>query len=313
MISTGHERGPTHFPVQGVHAVKAPRLALALAATAALAAGALVAVPAQAATGDTWTTFQVVDVTPAATTQKHIIGGMPRYKQAGQDDLFLWNEVRMVSKNGHTSWVFCIQQKQLGEAPTYQEDPISSGTAAGRANIAKLNRILADTTFPAPGALQVTTPKASRNAADDVVPARKVDNIEMTAVQLALWHFTDGIDPTSSNLSWAETFYPNSFQGDAKNTTIAEVLARYDVLVAAAEANPLTSADPKITVTPADSTIDAGKSVVFTVTGQDIEGGIKLATDDANVDLYAASGQTCDTSTKLTSLPSAGGTFCATS
>ena len=107
-------------------------------------------------------------------------------------------------------------------------------------------------------------------------------NIEITAVQLALWHYTDDINPTSANLSWDKTFYPAGFTGDAKNTTIGEVLARYDTLVAAAEADPLENPQPAITMTPATSSVDAGTPVVLTVTGTDIEGGITVAGDDPN-------------------------------
>lgn len=291
--------------------MKAARLALAVTTAATLAAGALIGGVANAATGDKWTGFQVVDTVPAATTQTDVLGMLPQYKQGGEE-IYLWNIVRMVEnkQTGEKSWVYCVELRVQGGADEYTEDP-TKGTALGQANAGKINRVLAESNLPDPGELEVTPADGNWvDASVHLLAAKKADHIEMTAVQLALWHYTDGLNFNASNTIEVRDYYPNSYVGDADTADIADVLARYDELVAAAEASPLANPSPAITITPADSSADAGEAVVLTVEGQDIVGTIAL---DADQDLYAADGEVCDTDTVLTSLPAVGGKVCAVS
>lgn len=296
----------------------AARPVLALAASAALAAGLTLGAPlsvAHASPGETWSGFQVVHVVPAATTQVAVLGLMPRYKQ-GSDERYLWTVVRMVrDAQGHEAWVWCIQQQQTGEAPTYTEDPNLGGTPDARANAEQINRVLADSTLPGPGSLQVTGVNASLvNPAVNVLPARLQDHVEIAAVQLALWHYSEDLDFTSSNTIIAKDYYPASYTGSAAGVTMAQVLARYDTLVADADAHPLPNPQPSVTVTPASGSAAAGHAVTVTVTGHDLDGTIAVSTGSAGLAVHpTGAGGTCDTTTTVTSLPAAGATVCVVS
>ena len=283
------------------------------AATGLLALG--VAGTAHAAPGDVWTGNQVVDVIPAATTQTNVLGLMSHYTGGGQD-LYLWNAVRMVrDSTGHESWVFCIQQAQAGSAGTYVVDPTQAGTAAARAHADQINRVLADATFPAPGSLHVTAPDPTlASVTNDVLPADEADHLEMTAVQFAIWHYSDGLDFTTSNTSIAKQFYPASFTGTGGDVTMSAILARYDTLVADADAHPLPNPVPTVTVAPATAKTTAGKALVFTVTGTDIDGSLTVTSSRSGLPLHpVAAGGTCTTGVDLTTLPAGGGKVCVLS
>ena len=289
----------------------------AAAAAAVLAVGSfgLSSGAAHAATGDTWSGYEVVDVTPAATTQTVLLGLMPHYTGGGKN-LYLWNAVRMVKdQHGHESWVFCIQQAQAGGSPSYTEDPGQAGTPEARTHMDNINRILADSHLTAPGALEVTAPDpAQASPSQDVLPQNKNDQLEATAVQLAIWHYSDTFDFTASNTSIAETFYPQAFAGTGGDVTIGEIITRYNALVADAEANPLSNPVPAITVTPKTAKDATGTALFFTVKGTDIDGGITVTTDPASIAAHPVTlAGNCDTATVLSTLPDAGGKVCVVS
>src|SRR6478735_3399171 len=143
----------------------------AVAATAVVIGSVGLSAGAQAATGDTWSGNLVVDVQPSATTQTVVLGLMTKYT-GGSHDKYLWNSVRMVKDDsGHKSWVFCIQQAQAGSSDTYVEDPTQAGTPESKANAAKINRVLADSSLTKPGSLEVTAPDPEKaDPAENVLP-----------------------------------------------------------------------------------------------------------------------------------------------
>jgi hypothetical protein len=291
------------------------RVAQAAVAAVALAAASLgLATSAHAGTGDGWSGHKVVDVVPAATTQTDVIGLMPHFTGGG-NDIYMWNAAYMVERNsdGHESWVFCIQAAVDGQSDTYTEDP-NAGTAGAKAHIGEINRVLKDSTLPAPGALQVTP--VDPDLADPsvhVLPKKKSDHIELTAVQLALWHYSDGFDFTTSNTSIVKDYYPASYTGDADDVTIGDVISRYHQLVASADANPIEPANPSVSIEPDAQTAQAGTALTYTVEGKDVDGSIAVSTDDSAVTLHEANSDgTCKTAT-ISTLPADGGRLCVNS
>ena len=270
---------------------------------------------AHAAPGDSWTGQQVVDVVPAATTQTMVLASATRIDQPGKDP-YQWNNVKMVrnDKTGKASWVFCIQAAEANNGLDFEENPDTAGTPEARANMPKINRILADSQLAAPGQLEVTEASDELvNPGVYVLPKHKKDHVEIAAVQLAIWHYSDGYDFKASNTEIADQFYPEDFTGSGKDVTIADILNRYDALVAAAESNPLPNPEPEVSITPDHATAVAGNALFYDVEGKDLDGDITVTTNKSGIKAHPVSDGECDTDTVLTTLPSDGGRVCVIS
>ena len=111
------------------------------------------------------------------------------------------------------------------------------------------------------------------------------DPVEIAAAQAAIWHFSD------------------SFELDASNANNdAAVVARYNVLVGDATANPVTSEPAgSLDVTPSSASAIQGSPVFYDITTT-ATAALSIELSDAAVSAHPASATACDAATTITTV-----------
>ena len=136
----------------------------------------------------------------------------------------------------------------------------------------------------------------------DSLPMPSALRIELAAVQAAVWHYSDGFDPGSGSYFSDQGLYTKwRLPWEAKDVTTAQVLARYNELIAMADTAPV-AVEPTITI----GTSTNGNTAVFEISTE--------GTDQVNVNSSAGSlhpydelSGTCDTETSLDTIDTTNG------
>lgn len=233
----------------------------------------------------------------------------------------------VVGPTGEPQWAYCAQAPRPGGVQGGTETELASladyNATDVQANAHRIHAVLAASRVPSPLVMQtiqfrpaggyvfdydgveVATPDVDLTrllwnwfypSGVDCLPFSAVHRIDVAAVQAAIWHYTDGFDPTGPAGFTKQSGVLTGFPADSSAVTTSQIYDRYLELVAIGDAATVATATIEISPPRSESGF-----VVFEIVSTGLDSA-DLDAGGAALYVYDSGTGTCDVTMPVTTV-----------